>query len=38
MHAVSVNGFGPVIVAILNDPDKYAGKKLGLSGAKMTLD
>ena len=38
MHAVSVNGFGPVIVAILNDPEKYAGKKLGLSGAKMTLD
>ena len=38
MHAVSVNGIGPVVVAILNDPEKYVGKKLGLSGDKMTLD
>ena len=38
MHAVSVNGLGPIVVAIFNDPEKYAGKKLGLSGDKMTLD
>ena len=38
MHALSVDGFGPVVVAIFNDPEKYVGKKLGLSGDKMTLD
>ncbi len=37
MDAISVADLGPAVVTILNNPDKYIGKKLGLSGDRMSI-
>ena len=37
MDAVSVNDLGGVVLGILNNPDKYLGKRVGLSGDHMTM-
>jgi len=37
MDAVSVSDLGPAVVTILNNPDKYIGKKIGISGEKLTM-
>lgn len=37
MDAVSVNDVGGVVTTIFNNPDQYIGKKIGLSGDRMTL-
>ena len=37
MDAVSVKDLGIVVVGILNNPEKYLGKKIGLSGDRMTM-
>ncbi len=38
LSAVSVNGIGPVVVPIFNNPDCYVGMKIGIAGDKMTMD
>ena len=38
MHAVDVNDLGPVVLAIFNDPGKYIGQKVGVTGDKLTVD
>ena len=37
MYAISVDDGGPVIVAIFNNPGEYIGKKIGISGDKLTI-
>ena len=37
MDAISVNDLGGVVVSILNSPDKYLDKRIGLSGDRITM-
>ena len=37
MDAVSVDDLGGVVVTLFNNPDEYIGKKIGLSGDRMTM-
>lgn len=37
MYAVSVDDLGVAVVTILDNPGKYIGKKLGLSGDRMSM-
>ena len=38
IDAVDVNDLGPVVLAIFNDPGKYIGQKVGITGDKLTMD
>ena len=37
MDTMTPTDLGPVVVNILNNPDKYIGKKIGLCGDRMTM-
>ena len=38
MDAICVGDLGQAVVTILNNPDKYIGQKVGLSGDTLTMD
>ena len=38
IHAIGISDVGPVVLTVFNNPDKYIGKKLGLSGDRLTMD
>ena len=38
MDAVSVHDIGPMVATILSKPDEYIGKKVGVTGDRMSLE
>lgn len=38
IHTMGVGDVGPVVLAIFKNPDEYIGKKLGLSGERLTMN
>ena len=38
MDGVSIEDLGPVVAAVLSQPGEFIGKKIGLSGDKLTFD
>ena len=38
MHAMDVNDIGAIVLTVFNNPSKYIGQKVGVTGDKLTMD